>query len=77
MKAVFNSLRGENKTSALLVIQDEIGYQSEVVYVRASFVAGLEEGDVLEIPEGYKVVDWKEAELANGKVVMLKTLGRH
>ena len=73
MKGIY--LKNAGEKSAILMIPNPVGFDAQFVYVRRSFVEGLAEGEEVTIPQGFKVVDWKEVETKTGKVVMLKTLG--
>lgn len=58
MKAIFHSRK--TKTALLIVNNfDKFTVGTEAVYVPLSAVEGLEPGDELTIPEGYKIVEWQ------------------
>lgn len=55
-KAVFHSNRGE-KSALILLKANEFVFSSTPVYVPRTAVAGLSEGDIIDIPDGYKLAD--------------------
>jgi hypothetical protein len=56
-KATFHSLRGE-KSALILVKPNAFVFQSTPVYIpRTALPEGIAEGDVFDIPDGYKLVD--------------------
>ena len=54
--AIFHSLRGE-KSALLLVKANAFVFSSSPVYVPRAAVAGLSQGDTIEIPDGYTLID--------------------
>ena len=54
--AIFHSLRGE-KSALLLVKANAFVFSSSPVYVPRDAVAGLSQGDTIEIPDGYTLID--------------------
>ena len=54
-QAIFHSLRGE-KSALLLVKANPFVFSSSPVYVPKDAVAGLSQGDTIEIPDGYTLV---------------------
>ena len=73
MDAVFHSFKGEK--SALLIVKDKFDISGGIpVYVPKSAVEGLEPGDTLTIPSEYKITDWQEVVLKDGRTRMLKKL---
>jgi hypothetical protein len=53
--AIFHSLRGE-KSALLLVKANAFVFNQTPVYVPASAVAGVKEGESIDIPDGYTLV---------------------
>jgi hypothetical protein len=73
--ATFHSLRGE-KSALLLVKKNKFEFSATPVYVPASAVEGLSEGDTLELPDGFSVVpmvseDGVERTTKTGEVLMM------
>ena len=73
MKAIFHSLKSK---TALILVADKFTVGFIPVYVPPSAVEGLEPGDELTIPEGYKIEDWQQVKTSTGADVMLKRLVR-
>lgn len=60
--ATFHSLRGE-KSALILVRPNAFVFSATPVYVPATAIpAGTEEGAIIEIPDGYKIVPMVDTE---------------
>lgn len=73
--ATFHSLRGE-KSALLLVKKNKYEFSATPVYVPATAVEGLNEGDTLELPDGFNIVpmvgeDGVERTTKTGEVLMM------
>ena len=54
--ATFHSLRGE-KSALILIKANKFVFSTTPVYVPRAAVEGLQPGDTLEVPDGYRLVD--------------------
>ena len=61
-KATFHSLRGE-KSALILVKPNAFVFSATPVYIpRTALPADIKEGDIFDIPDGYKLVDLTDVE---------------
>jgi len=61
-QAKFHSLRGE-KSALILVRANAFVFNTVPVYIpREALPEGIEEGEIFEIPDGYKLVDMVDIE---------------
>jgi len=67
MQATFHSLRGEK--SALLLLSTPFSFQRTPVYVPARAVEGKEPGDILDIPDNFKLVPLTGLDEDNNEVI--------
>ena len=76
--AIFHSIRGEKKTTALILVKrNKFVFSSEAAYCPANALPeGIKPGESFEIPDGYTLVDF----VVNGETrhtkdgIVLKTL---
>ena len=73
--ATFHSLRGE-KSALILVKKNKFEFSATPVYVPATAVEGMEEGEQFELPDGFSVVpmvgaDGEERTTKTGEVLMM------
>jgi hypothetical protein len=75
--AKFHSLRGE-KSALIMIRANKFQFSATPVYIPREAVTGLEPGQELEIPDGYRVVDFLDIETGEVRTtkdgIELKTL---
>ena len=76
LKIMQGLIHSKKEKSALLLISDPWSMGYTPVYVPLATVEHLEVGEEIQIPDGYKIVDWQTVTTSSGEEVMLKRLAR-
>lgn len=66
-QATFHSLRGE-KSALIMLKENAFVYNATPVYVPKAAVEGKQPGDIIEVPDGYKLVDMIDIETGDVRV---------